>query len=56
MEEVRVRLDEIGLTFIDIGPRDGIERFRKGLPDDSHPPRLTRRDLRNECWQDELFH
>ena len=56
MAVVLVRLDEIGLTFIDVEPRDGIERFRKGPLDDSHPPRWTRRDLRNVYWQDELFH
>ena len=56
MAVVLVRLDEIGLKFIDIGPRDDIERLRKGLLDDSRPPRQTRPDLRNECWQDELFH
>ena len=56
MAVVRVRLGEIGVMFIDIGPRDGIERFRKGLLDDSHPPGRTRRDLRNVYWPDERFH
>ena len=56
MAVVPVRLDEIGSMFTDIGPQYGIGRFRKVRLDDSRPPRRTQRDLRNGCWQDELFH